>query len=327
MKPTRSLKNAAKVVLHDLGGIHGFRRVYANGIRILMYHRFTHETEALKRQCEVIQRYYNPVSLRSVSEYIRNGVPLPKSAVAITVDDGYRDFLIHGFPVFQEFNLAPTVFVVTDFLDGKCWQWWDTIRYTLWHTKRKLLAVEFTKGESFRASLDTAEERERARRGLAERLKLVENAERLRVCQVLPELLEVDLPKRPTEQFAPLEWNEVRELSADGVEFGAHTKTHPILSRVGDPEQLRQEIEGSKQRLEEELGSPTIHFCYPNGRRVDIDQETLKLVREGGFHIAVTTERGMNFGQPDPFLLRRLAVDPADDPRYFQELLSGVRKE
>jgi peptidoglycan/xylan/chitin deacetylase (PgdA/CDA1 family) len=275
----------------------------------------------------LIRRYYNPVSLKSVSEHLHNGVPLPKNAVAITIDDGYRDFLIHGFPVFQQYDLTPTVFLVTDFLDGQCWQWWDTIRYSFSHTKRTRLSVEFVTGESLSASLVTAEERERARRGLAERLKLVDNAERLRVCQTLPRLLEVDLPEQPPEQFAPLQWSEVRELSAHGVEFGAHTKTHPILSRVADREQVRQEIEGSKQRLDEELRSPTIHFCYPNGRRVDIDEVTLEVVRKGGFHTAVTTERGMNFGRPDPFLLRRLAVDPADDPRYFQELLSGVRKE
>lgn len=326
MNPKRTLKTAAKFMLHDLGGIHGFRRVYGKGIRILMYHRFKHDTEQLKRQCELIRRYYEPVSLKTISEALRNGTPLPQNAVAITVDDGYRDFLVHAFPVFQAYDLSPTVFLVTDFLDGKLWQWWDTIRYTLSHSERTVLSIQLTTGD-FKASLATDEERESARRTLTERLKLVENSERLHVCQTLAELMEVDLPKAPPEQFAPLKWNEVRQLAAHGVEFGAHTKTHPILSRINDPEKLREEIEGSKRRIDEELGSPAIHFCYPNGRRLDIDELTLKLVKERGFHTAVTTERGMNFGRPDPFLLRRLAIDPSDPPQYFHELLSGVRKE
>ncbi len=327
MNPKRTLKPVAKLMLHDLGGIHGVRRIYGNGIRILMYHRFTRETDSLSRQCELIRRYYSPVSLKSISEYLRNGAPLPRNSVAITVDDGYRDFLLHGHPVFQEYDLPTTVFLVSDFLDGKLWQWWDTIRFTLSHTKRTLLSLELTIGEFFTASLATDEEREVAQRNLVERLKLQENSERLYVCQTLPALLEVELPKAPPEEFAPLKWSEVRDLAHSGVEFGAHTKTHPILSRISDREQLREEIEGSKRRLEEELGSPTIHFCYPNGRRLDLNEATLEVVKESGFHTAVTTERGMNFGRPDPFLLRRLAVDPSDPSRYFHELLSGVRKE
>lgn len=319
------LKKTAKFMLHNLGGIHGFRRLYVNGFRILMYHRFTAETNQLRQQCELIRRYYNPVSLTSISEYLRSGTPLPRSAVAITIDDGYRDFLIHAFPVFQAYDLFPTVFVVTDFLDGKLWQWWDTIRYVLSHTSQNVLSIELANGP-FKGSLATSEEREAARLALVERLKVVENSERLRVCQMLPEILAVDLPKTPPEQFAPLQWCEVRELATHGVEFGAHTRTHPILSRLNDQEELRDEIQGSKRRLEEELGATAVHFCYPNGRRVDIDESTLRLVKENGFHTAVTTERGVNFGRPDPFLLKRLAVDPSDPQSYFHELLAGVRK-
>lgn len=321
------LKKTAKFMLHNLGGIYGFRSVHVNGFRILMYHRFPAQTGELKRQCELIRRYYNPVSLTAISEHLRDGAPLPKNAVAITIDDGYRDFLLHAFPVFQASDLFPTVFVVTDFLDGKLWQWGDTIRYALSQTTLTSLSFELGNGTTFKASLSTSAEREAARRNLVERLKLVENSERLRVCQMLPETLGVELPETPPEQFAPLRWSEVRELAAHGVEFGAHTKTHPILSRLSNRAELSDEIEGSKRRLEEELGTATIHFCYPNGRRVDIDETTLQLVRENGFHTAVTTERGMNFGRPDPFLLKRLAVDPSDPLHYFHELLAGVRKE
>jgi peptidoglycan/xylan/chitin deacetylase (PgdA/CDA1 family) len=293
-----------------------------------MYHRFARETDGLRQQCEIMRRDYNPVTLKSVSEHLHTGTPLPRNAVAITIDDGYRDFLLYGYPVFQEYDIPTTAFLVSDFLDGKLWQWWDAIRYSLLHTERKSLSLELPPTtECFTTSLATDEERRLAHRNLVERLKLLKNSERLHVCQTLPELLGVELPKSPPEDLAPLRWSEVRELADNGVEFGAHTKTHPILSRISDREQLREEIEGCKKRLDEELGAPAIHFCYPNGRRIDFDEATLELVKESGFHTAVTTERGMNFAGADPLLLRRLAVDPSDPPPYFQELLAGVRKE
>jgi len=51
------------------------------------------------------------------------------------------------------------------------------------------------------------------------------------------------------------------------------------------------------------------------------------VVKECGFHLAVTTERGMNFAGAHPFWLRRLGVEPALSERYFQELLAGFLKE
>lgn len=325
--PMRTLKTLAKTVLHDLGAIHGFRLMYGHGVRILMYHRFPRETEGLRQQCEIIRRNYSPVSLKSVSEYVRGGVPLPRNAVAITVDDGYRDFLLYGYPVFHEYDIPATAFVVSDFLDGKIWLWWDQLQYLFRYTQRTSLSLDLTPDESFTVSLATDDERWFARRDLGERLKVLENSQRLQVCRLLPELLGVELPSAPTGEWAPLKWDEVRELARNGVEFGVHTKTHPILSRIRDRAELREEIEGSKRRLEEELSAPAIHFCYPNGRRLDFNNATVELLKNCEFQTAVTTERGMNFGGVHPLLLRRLAVDASDPPRYFQELLAGVRRE
>jgi peptidoglycan/xylan/chitin deacetylase (PgdA/CDA1 family) len=99
------------------------------------------------------------------------------------------------------------------------------------------------------------------------------------------------------------------------------------LSRIEDREQLKDEIATSKRRLEEELSKPALHFCYPNGKRGDFNEDTLKIVEQCGFQSAVTTEPGMNYKAAEPFLLRRLGTGPTDPPEYFQELLAGVRKE
>jgi peptidoglycan/xylan/chitin deacetylase (PgdA/CDA1 family) len=320
-------KSTARTLLHNLGGLHGFRLVNRRGIRILMYHRFTKETDPLKQQCEIIRRNFSPVSLSSISEYLRAGAPLPRNAVAITVDDGYRDFLQHGYPVFRDYDIPSTVFLVSDFLDGKIWLWWNQIEYALRHTKQDSLTLALPLGEDLVVSLTSDEERRVARQKISERLKAVENSQRLRICEQIAGMLEVEIPVSPPEEYEPLRWSEVRELARNGVEFGAHTKTHPILSRLSDQAQLCEEIEGSKRRLEEELGTPAIHFCYPNGRRADFNDAALKLVEECGFRLAVTTERGMNFAGADPFLLRRLGVEPTIPAQYFQELLAGVRKE
>ena len=66
-------------------------------------------------------------------------------------------------------------------------------------------------------------------------------------------------------------------------------------------------IVGSKARIDRELGRPTRHFCYPNG---DVNGTVLEVVKKAGFEMAVTTRSGMNAPGEDPYLLKRLSVEP-----------------
>jgi peptidoglycan/xylan/chitin deacetylase (PgdA/CDA1 family) len=62
-----------------------------------------------------------------------------------------------------------------------------------------------------------------------------------------------------------LSWSEMREMSAQGIEFGSHTLTHPDLTRLA-PESVAREIGLSKVRLEEGLSRPVRLFAYPFGK-------------------------------------------------------------
>lgn len=291
-----------------------------------MYHNFSPDTSILEGQCEHIRRYYHPVSMHQVSAAIHSGVPLPKTSVAITVDDGFQDFL-HGERVFRRFELPSTVFLMTDFLDGKTWPWWKQIEYATENSRvREPLTLPLA-DKQIQIRLGSPQERAQAASDLAESLKDLLNVERLAAMARVFEALEVDMPRQPPEKWRPLTWEQVRELSSSQVEFGAHTKSHPILSSVLDEEELTDEILGSKNRVAEQLGMPVRHFCYPNGRGVDIGRETLEITRRAGFETAVTTEPGMNNLRKgmDPFLLKRLAVGPDYPVYYFAEFLAGVR--
>jgi peptidoglycan/xylan/chitin deacetylase (PgdA/CDA1 family) len=274
----------------------------------------------------LIKRDYNAVSLQSALASLDGGAPLPRNAVAITIDDGYRDFL-EAQRVFRHYEIPSTMYLVTDFLDGRLWLWFDQLKYALEETKQHQLTINVAGREALSVSLANNPERQVAREKISELFKQLENSERVAACERIFQQLEVEIPRSPPSKFAPLTWDEVRTMASDGVEFGAHTKTHPILSQVQDTAQLQEEIQGSKQRLENELRLPTLHFCYPNGRRTDINEATLRAVEESGFRSAVTTERGMNSNGAPPFLLRRLGVEPTIPLQYFQELLAGVRTE
>ncbi|MGH9968273.1 MAG: polysaccharide deacetylase family protein [Pyrinomonadaceae bacterium] len=288
-----------------------------------MYHRFDADTKGLREQCSHISRYYRLVSISAISEWLYSGKPLPENAVAVTVDDGYRDFLLYAYPVFREFDIPAMVYLVSDFLDGKVWLWWNRIEYAFQHTPLRANEIKLPL-EGIHVNLDTPEDRFQTGRRVAEAFTRVENSERMRLLSHIPKLLQVDPPVQPPSDLAPLRWSEVRELARNGVDFGCHTKTHPILSRIRDSSEQEDEIKGSKVRLEQELSKPIVHFCYPNGSLADFDEETLRIVDRLGLRTAVTTEPGMNSKRTHPFLLRRLPVDPSLSFDYFERLLSGA---
>ena len=101
-----------------------------------------------------------------------------------------------------------------------------------------------------------------------------------------------------------LGWPEVKEIAAGGVSFGAHTNTHPFLTKIS-PRHMKEEILGSKKAIEEKAGRPVEFFCYPYG---DYNAEVLRQVREAGFLGSTTVKRGFTFRGDDPFELKRVPV-------------------
>ena len=321
-----ALKSAARVALHQGGALGAIRYWRRREFRILMYHGFPPGEEprqALEEQCDHIRRHYRPAPLAAIGRSLRSGTELPPHTLAVTVDDGYRDFLLNAWPVFARYDIPVTVYLVSDFCDRNLWLWVDQVQYMIRETARLSLepAVE---GAPARLQWHTPEERKKAAFTLVESMKRMPDTARLELLGKLPDLLAVELPQNPPAHLAALDWDEVRTLAAEGVEFGSHTKTHPILSRLEDRQTQRLEIESSRRRIEEELRRPIAHFCYPNGKARDYNADTLAVVKECGFETAVITESGLNNRAADRYQLRRLGVETNYPPAYFRELLAGL---
>jgi peptidoglycan/xylan/chitin deacetylase (PgdA/CDA1 family) len=315
---THIWKAAARAVFFHGGGLHLARWKNRNGLRILMYHRFPNAA-ALEWQCRHLSQCYRVMALSEAAGKLAGDGDLPPNAMVVTVDDGYRDFYDVAYPLFAAYKIPATVYVVTDFLDGKLWLWTDQVRYAFEKTPRSAFRLELPGSALLEFLLRSPEERRAASHKTTEALKLLRNEDRLGALALLPELLAVNLPAGPPGDFQPLRWEDIRRMVSSGVEVGAHTRTHPILSQVTSTAELRDEIAGSKRRIEEVLGMPVRHFCYPNGLRRDISPEAAEAVREAGYETAVTTEAGMNLRHAGLLRLRRIGVDPTYEPRYFEQ--------
>ena len=98
--------------------------------------------------------------------------------------------------------------------------------------------------------------------------------------------------------------SQIEEWLAAGHEIGAHTNTHPHLTRLTTAH-AREEINGSRQRLEDLFGRQIQHFCFPYG---DHDETIVELVKEAGYKTACTVESGLYQPGDDLFRVNRLTV-------------------
>jgi len=147
-------------------------------------------------------------------------------------------------------------------------------------------------------------------------LKLLPDDER---SASLEQIIQTLRPVSERPKRLMLGWDEVAALRGLGFSIGAHTITHPIMSRL-TPSQMRDEVYGSKAAIEKAVGAPVRAFAYPNGQPADYNEVVTQVVREAGFTCAVTTKRGLNDADTPVLELRRGGPWEAHVPTYALKL-------
>jgi peptidoglycan/xylan/chitin deacetylase (PgdA/CDA1 family) len=117
-----------------------------------------------------------------------------------------------------------------------------------------------------------------------------------------------------------MDLDQLRAWEAAGMEIGAHTRTHPVLTDC-DCATAQAEICGSKADLEAALGHPIVSFSYPHGL---FSRAHVEAVRAAGFEFAVTTRMAKARDDDDFLKLPRLSV-LADDSTFRFHLRVATR--
>ena len=108
-----------------------------------------------------------------------------------------------------------------------------------------------------------------------------------------------------------LSWNDLRELSADGFDVQAHTKTHADLRRAaGETEvqyarRMRAELEQPQELFSKNLGRRSQILAYPYGRW---EEGLLPRVKEHGYIAAFSVLRQGNASFVRPLAAHRSQI-------------------
>lgn len=236
-------------------------------------------------------------AVRGLGDIVKNATasePDEGPFIAITFDDGFADNVMLALPILQRFGLKATFFLTTGAID-----------------RGDILA-----GDKIRILRD-AERRGRLRTKLTPVCeRLIEQPgyhKTVSSSAYAPELDDLwatachRVDSSAVECCRMMRWEEARLLRSAGMEVGAHTVNHVILSK--EDESTRQfEIVESIRRVRAEMRREAIPFAYPNGQPGDFDAADAAILRELKTPYAATTSEGLNSPKDDPLFMRRHGI-------------------
>jgi peptidoglycan/xylan/chitin deacetylase (PgdA/CDA1 family) len=262
----------------------------------------------------LVREHFNPIALGDLLAHLEGG-PLPPNPLLVTFDDGYRDNVDEALPILQRHGMRATFFIATHYVGGRRLYWWDRISWIVKHARRPRLLVP---------GLGPLEVDGENRSAVERRLHdLVKKRPALDIEGFLDELAEAaDAPWTPAIEDDlvarhVMTWDDVRTLLRAGMDVGSHTRTHRVLQTV-PPDQLEDELSGSRADLEAALGIEIRTIAYPVGRPVSRDPVIRPALEAAGYRLGFTYDTGrQHLRGLDPFDVRRFAVERSDTDQQF----------
>jgi len=262
------------------------------------------------------------VSLDEAVSRVGKDAPRDRPFAVFTLDDGYRDNLVHALPVFRRHGCPFTIYVAPAIADGTCELWWKGLEAVIAGTPH--LTVEIN-GEELQLETATDHQKQQAWQRLYWPVRKLEQHAQRRWISDLCARQGVNL--EAICRAEAMGWDELRLIARDPLcTIGAHTINHYAVAELEEAEAL-QEMVASADRIEQELGQRPVHFAYPYGDAGSAATRDFSLAAQAGFRSAVTTRKGLiHSGHKDHLMaLPRVSLSGEyQKTRYVDVLLSGT---
>ncbi|MCC6457177.1 MAG: polysaccharide deacetylase family protein [Caldilineaceae bacterium] len=274
-----------------------FHQYHRQSLAVLAYHDID-SPEGFEQQIQYMTREMHPVSLETVIGAIEDHAELPRHAVLVTFDDGYRSVIDQAMPILGQYQVPALLFVITELLDTDLPFWWDEVAW--------LVQQGATLPDS---------ERLNAHMTIQQMKRLPDQARRRMRAQLRQ--------AAGCKQFSQpqLRADELSVLESAGITIGNHTHTHPCMNRC-DSDTIRQEIRAAHNLLASNLGHSPVAFAYPNG---DWDGRAEQTLIELGYQVGFMFDHRLSAMPPQNSLcISRLRVSSRTSMERFKLIVSGV---
>jgi peptidoglycan/xylan/chitin deacetylase (PgdA/CDA1 family) len=265
---------------------------------------------------------YELLSLAEAVRRLEAGTSSDSPFAVFTIDDGYRDNLIHAWPVFRRHQCPFTIFVAPAITDGLCELWWRGLEAVIAGEARVRAQIG---DEAIDLETVTDAQKQAAFERLYWPVRSMEQHEQR--AWIRDFCLQRGVNLYAICRAQAMTWAELGKIAADPLcTIGAHTINHYAVAGLS-PEDVRSEVTASRDRIRQQLGGLPKFFAYPYGDESSAGPRDFEIVREAGFTAAVTTRKGLIFPAHKEHLmsLPRVSLNGAFQKlRYIDVLMSGT---
>jgi len=309
------------------------RGLLRSDLRILAYHRVLESTQPegfafdlelisanrsdFHTQMSLLKRSFSPMRFQDVIDCLDQNERLPPRAVLVTFDDGYDDNYRVAYPVLRDLGLSAMFFVSTAHIDSGEPYAYDWAVHMICRTDQDHMKLP-QMGIDWPLPPHQEDRRQIAARFL-KRLKTFPAA--VQQAQIAALESAWSMPRRPHPDCKPMDWEQLRQMQAGGMEIGSHGVSHSMLARMQREEMLHEVVE-SKRVLEAQLSQPVQAISYPVGDYGAYDEMVMQAARDAGFRLACSYVAGTSRSVADgAYALRRLHVERDVDLPFFRGML------
>ncbi len=262
---------------------------------------FSHSVDMFEEQLKWLTHNVNLVSEADLLEHLKTGKPFSKRSVMITFDDGYSDNYTLAYPLLKQYQVPAIFFVPTKVISERNLVWSDVLTYLLNMTQKSsvkfnntVLPLTDLAQKSLAINLFLKDFKSNPDSTVSEKLA------------ALTAQCDVKLPDPELQSQQLMTWDQLREIAADAlVSIGSHSHSHDILSHL-TAERQRQELNHSKELLEQQLGHTVYSLSYPVGGPNAFDVTTKAMANEVGYKLGFSFCGRCNTKQlTDPYHISR----------------------
>lgn len=258
------------------------------------------------------------VSIDEVVDIISGKQVSNQKFVCFTLDDGYRDNLTYGLPLFAKHQVPFTIYVTNCFPNGTANLWWYWLEKILLHKNEITFRNQTYRTLSF-------DEKKHAFNAMG---LLLKNSSLKTLNEDKKNFFNISETEVQEEvQELALSWEELNQIKSEPLlTIGAHTMNHVSLANQTQEIQDR-EINLSVQELTQRLDIPIRHFAYPFGGIGDVSETSMQIVKASKLHSATLNQAGNIFRKHYSFLERlpRHSISDTTTAKELNNLLNGVR--
>ncbi|WP_240618887.1 polysaccharide deacetylase family protein [Alteromonas gracilis] len=269
-------------------------------------------TEELDAHIKFFKTHFDIISLKTLSEMLLDNTKPSSKLMCLTFDDGYIDNFSNALPVLRANDVTATFFIATGLVGSGHVPWWDKVAYLIKYHQPKSLRLA-----AWRDDVIFENCQERFIRNVLHAIKSCKLPAQKQINQLEQALLHQN--GYPAAEF--MDWHHLKTLLESGMELGAHSHNHDILTKLSENE-LLYELSHSKSLLESSLGCDITAFSYPVGSKSTYDQRVIEGLKDTGYKLAFNFQPGINTSpSTNPYDLHRFPIAPdmtnADIRRMF----------